>query len=73
MLPARNQKEMDEIPEDARRQLQFVWLNNVNEAVQFSLDRPGPRAAAEALPEAKPPLPRFPAEREGPPPPVARH
>jgi ATP-dependent Lon protease len=73
MLPARNQKEMDEIPEDARRQLQFVWLNNVNEAVQFSLVKPGGRAAAEASPEPKPSLPRFPAEREGPPPPVARH
>jgi len=33
MLPARNRKDYDDIPEDARRQLEFVWLEQVDEAV----------------------------------------
>jgi ATP-dependent Lon protease len=50
MLPARNQKELEEIPEDARRQLQFVWLNNVDEAVVVAIGSPAarPRAAQAA-------------------------
>jgi ATP-dependent Lon protease len=73
MLPARNEKELDEIPEDARRQLQFVWLNNVTEAVQFALVKPAARPTADAAPAAQPALPRFPAEHDGSTPPVARH
>jgi ATP-dependent Lon protease len=46
MLPFRNQKEMEEIPEDARRQLQFVWLNNVDEAVIVAIGTPAPRPEA---------------------------
>jgi ATP-dependent Lon protease len=46
MLPIRNQKELEEIPEDARRQLQFVWLNNVDEAVIVAIGTPTPRPEA---------------------------
>jgi ATP-dependent Lon protease len=45
MLPMRNRKELEEIPEDARRQLQFVWLSNVDEAVVVAIGAPAPRAA----------------------------
>jgi ATP-dependent Lon protease len=48
MLPARNQKELDEIPEDARRQLRFVWLSNVDEAIQTAVGILLPRAPAPA-------------------------
>jgi ATP-dependent Lon protease len=48
MLPARNQKELDEIPEDARRQLRFVWLNNVDEAIQTAVGVVLPRSPAPA-------------------------
>jgi ATP-dependent Lon protease len=48
MLPARNQKELDEIPEDARRQLRFVWLNNVDEAIQTAVGVLLPRSPAPA-------------------------
>ncbi len=27
LLPARNKKDLEDIPQDARRQLQFVWLD----------------------------------------------
>ncbi|HJV86140.1 MAG TPA: endopeptidase La [Noviherbaspirillum sp.] len=37
MLPARNRKELDEIPEEARRQLHFVWLDTVDEAMREAI------------------------------------
>jgi ATP-dependent Lon protease len=39
MLPARNRRDFDEIPESARNQLQFVWLENVDDAVNEALDQ----------------------------------
>jgi len=47
MLPARNRKDFDDIPEDARKQLEFVWLERVDEAVAAALE-PAARAPAEA-------------------------
>jgi ATP-dependent Lon protease len=46
LLPARNQKELDEIPEDARRQLQFVWLTTVDDAIRAAIGTSVTRAAA---------------------------
>ena len=37
MLPARNQRDLEEIPADAREQLTFVWLENVDEAIATAL------------------------------------
>ncbi len=37
LLPARNRKELDEIPEEARKQLRFVWLETVDEAMRESI------------------------------------
>jgi ATP-dependent Lon protease len=37
MLPARNRKELDEIPEEAQRGLQFVWLETVDDAVREAM------------------------------------
>ena len=38
MLPARNRKDLDDIPEEVRRQLNFVWLERVDEAVSSALE-----------------------------------
>ncbi len=38
LLPAQNRKEYEEIPENAREQLHFEWLNRVDEAVALALD-----------------------------------
>ncbi len=38
MLPARNRKDFDEIPEEARKQLEFVWLEQVDDAVSSGLE-----------------------------------
>ncbi len=44
LLPARNRRDYDEIPEDTRKSLEFVWLENADGAVA---------AAFEAGPEAE--------------------
>lgn len=37
MLPARNRKDYDDIPKEAREQLEFVWLEHVTDAVAADL------------------------------------
>ncbi|MEJ2435523.1 MAG: magnesium chelatase domain-containing protein, partial [Pseudolabrys sp.] len=41
MLPARNRKDFDDIPEEARKALEFVWLERVDDAVAAALEPPG--------------------------------
>jgi ATP-dependent Lon protease len=38
MLPARNRRDYDDIPELARKELEFVWLERVEEAVAAALE-----------------------------------
>jgi ATP-dependent Lon protease len=38
MLPARNRRDFEDIPEDTRARLQFVWLERVEEAVAEALE-----------------------------------
>jgi len=45
MLPARNRRDLEEIPADAREQLQFAWIEDVDQAVATALS-PLPAAAA---------------------------
>jgi ATP-dependent Lon protease len=51
MLPARNRRDFEEIPADARNKLEFVWLENVQQAVSSALcPVPSPdRATQEAF------------------------
>jgi ATP-dependent Lon protease len=37
MLPARNRKDYEDIPESARDELEFVWLEQVDEAIEAAL------------------------------------
>jgi ATP-dependent Lon protease len=46
MLPARNRKDFEDIPEEARKQIEFVWLERVDDAVASALDAPSARSAA---------------------------
>ncbi len=48
MLPARNRRDFDDIPEIARREMEFIWLERVEEAVAAALE-PKPRADAPQL------------------------
>ncbi|HET8697804.1 MAG TPA: S16 family serine protease, partial [Gammaproteobacteria bacterium] len=45
MLPERNKKDLEEIPEAARKQLKFVWLADVDDAINAALETRGGRAA----------------------------
>jgi ATP-dependent Lon protease len=38
MLPARNRKDYDDIPEEVREQLEFVWLERVDDAAAQALE-----------------------------------
>ena len=38
MLPARNRRDFEEIPEEARKEVEFVWLERVDEAVSSGLE-----------------------------------
>jgi len=47
MLPARNQRDLEDIPADARAQLEFVWMDSVDDAIATSLPAvPSETAAA---------------------------
>ena len=48
MLPARNRKDFEDIPEEARSELEFVWLERVDDAVAAGLEPETPRAGASA-------------------------
>ncbi|HET9904875.1 MAG TPA: endopeptidase La [Xanthobacteraceae bacterium] len=45
LLPARNRKDFEEIPEEVRSQLEYVWLDHVDEAVSAALDPAVAKAA----------------------------
>ncbi len=53
MLPARNRRDYDDIPEIARNQMEFIWLERVEEAVAAALE---PAKPAEKVPPAAPQL-----------------
>ncbi len=47
MLPARNRKDWDDIPEEARRALEFVWLAWVDDAIAAAVEPTARETAAE--------------------------
>jgi len=46
MLPARNRRDFDEIPKSAREKLEFIWLEQVDDAIANALAEATPPAAA---------------------------
>ncbi len=53
LLPARNRKDFEEIPEDARKRLEFVWLENADEAIAAALTGEQTLIAGETLGSTK--------------------
>jgi len=54
MLPARNKRDYDDIPEVARKAMEFIWLERVEQAVEAALDpAKGEKTPAPALAEAE--------------------
>ena len=38
MLPARNRKDYEDIPDEVRRTIEFIWLDTVDQAVAAALE-----------------------------------
>jgi ATP-dependent Lon protease len=47
LLPARNRKDLEDVPEAARNVVKFVWLETVDDAVAAALHPPGARDRTE--------------------------
>jgi ATP-dependent Lon protease len=45
MLPARNKKDLEDIPEDARKEIQFVWISDIDQAAETAFESPAGDAA----------------------------
>jgi ATP-dependent Lon protease len=54
MLPARNRKDFEDIPEEARKKLEFIWLEQVDEAVSSALEPEAPAGRHSALSGSNP-------------------
>jgi ATP-dependent Lon protease len=50
MLPARNRKDYEDIPDEVRRAIELIWLENIDDAVAAGLGSAGEGASAEARP-----------------------
>jgi len=48
MLPARNRKDLEEVPEEAKRKLEFVYLENVDDALGSVLEAEGAATGASS-------------------------
>jgi ATP-dependent Lon protease len=51
MLPARNRRDFDDIPEIARREMEFIWLDRVEEAVEAALEPKRPADTPAPVPQ----------------------
>ncbi|MCX8003872.1 MAG: hypothetical protein N2688_02785, partial [Burkholderiaceae bacterium] len=47
LLPARNRKDLRDVPESARSALRFLWLETVDDAVRAALTEPVHRPEPE--------------------------
>jgi ATP-dependent Lon protease len=48
LLPARNRKDLEDIPEQAREQIEFVWIETVDDALRIALQEAGERNVARS-------------------------
>jgi ATP-dependent Lon protease len=53
ILPARNKRDLEDIPPSARALLEFVWVEHVSEALAVALGDGEKGAAAKAAPASK--------------------
>ena len=61
LMPRKNEKDLEEIPEQARRGLEFVFIDRVEEALEHALTSPPPaprKAAIKPAPRRKKKAPR---------------
>ena len=53
MLPARNKKDYEDIPQEVRDQLEFIWLERVEEAASAALETTSQGTSAPGVTEAR--------------------
>jgi len=58
MLPSRNRKDLDDVPESARKQIRFVLLETVDDALATALEPAGERSASASNGEPRDPVPQ---------------
>jgi ATP-dependent Lon protease len=46
ILPARNRRDFEDIPESARQRLEFIWVERIDEVLSAALESPGAARAA---------------------------
>ena len=46
ILPARNRRDFEDIPESARQRLEFIWVERIDEVLTAALESPGASRAA---------------------------
>ncbi|CAN7348247.1 endopeptidase La [Phenylobacterium sp. LjRoot225] len=56
LLPARNRRDFEDIPEETRQKLAFVWLETVDDAMAAALEPSGDGAAVSARGDGSRPL-----------------
>jgi ATP-dependent Lon protease len=54
LLPARNRKDLEDIPQSARKHVRFVWLDRVDDAIAAALDTTSVRRQGEVAERASP-------------------
>ncbi len=53
MLPARNRKDLEEVPDEAKQKLKFVFLEDVDDAVRMAIERTGKAARSASSGKAE--------------------
>jgi ATP-dependent Lon protease len=48
ILPARNRRDLEDIPQSVRARLEFIWVERVEEALKAAFSEPGPEAQTHA-------------------------
>jgi len=58
MLPARNRKDIEDVPEKARNRVRFVWLERVDDAIEAALNPPETQEPGMSKTTRRPPAER---------------
>jgi ATP-dependent Lon protease len=56
ILPARNRRDLEDIPESVRTKLEFVWAEKIEDVLARALEAPAPAPSAKATATAEPPV-----------------
>jgi ATP-dependent Lon protease len=49
LLPSRNKKDLEDVPDTARNQVRFVWLDRVDDAIAAAFVPAGERDRASSI------------------------